>query len=207
VEETMPNSATQPAQESSAPKPRIFRVAAILVLLLVAAYTVAVILGLPKERRIDVSTLGVIGIGSLIAVLLFRPDIIDRVTRLEIAGWKIDIEQRQEKQDKQLQDIQLILPILLPENERKHLLNLASQNAKPYQGNDAVRTELRRLRSLRLIRMKPSQEIGRMADGKQVNLSDFVELTDLGHRWVDRIKEIEAEAAKPAETASRTAAN
>jgi hypothetical protein len=204
VEEVMPDPSAHPGDKLRSSKPRSFRIAAILVLLFVAAYTAAVILGLPKDKRIDGSTLGLIGIGSLIAVVLFRPDIVDRVTRLEVAGWKIDIEQRQEKQDKQLQDIQLILPILLPENERKHLLNLASQNARPYQGNDAVRTELRRLRSLKLINMKPNQEIGRMTDGKQVILGDFVELTDLGRRWVDRIKEIEAEAVKPAETTTRT---
>jgi hypothetical protein len=200
----MPDQTVQPGEKPQSAKPRNFRVAAFLVLLFVAGYTAAVMLGrLPKEKRIDASTLGVIGIGSLIAVVLLRPDIVERVTRLEIAGWKFDIEKKQEKQDKQLNDIQLILPILLAESERKHLLNLASQNTKPYKGNQDVRTELRRLRSLKLIRMKPNQEIGRMADGKEVNLSDFVELTELGQHWVDRIKEIEAEAAKTKETATR----
>lgn len=200
----MPDPAPQPAQKASAAKPRTYRVAAILVLLFVAVYTGAVILGLPKERRIDVSTLGVIGIGSLIAVLLYRPDIIDRVTRLEIAGWKVDIEKRQEKQDKQLNDIQLILPILLPENERKHLLNLANGNTKSYMGIHDTRTELRRLRSIKLIKMKPGQGIGGMADGKTVNLADFVELTDLGRRWVDRINEIEAAAARTPESMTQS---
>ena len=201
----MPDQTVQPGEKPQSAKPRVFRVTAFLVLLFVAGYTAAVLLGLPKERRIDASTLGVIGIGSLIAVVLLRPDIVDRVTRLEIAGWKFDIEKKQEKQDKQLNDIQIILPILLAESERKHLLNLASQNTKPYKGNQDVRTELRRLRSLKLIRMKPNQEIGRMGDGKEVDLSDFVELTELGQHWASRIKEIEAEAAKTKETTTRTA--
>lgn len=199
----MPDPTAPRGEKPPSGKPRGYRVAAILVLLLVSGYTAAVVLGLPKDRRIDASTLGVIGIGFLVAVTLFRPDIVERVTRLEIAGWKIEIEQRQEKQDKQLKDIQLILPILLPESERKHLLNLANQNTKPYDGNDAVRTELRRLRSLKLIKMKPNQEIRGMADGKQVKLNEFVELTELGQHWVDRIKEIEAEAAKSAEPTKR----
>ena len=203
----MPDPTVQPGEKPQSTKPRSFRVTAFFVLLFVAGYTAAVMLGLPKERRIDASTLGVIGIGSLIAVVLFRPDIVDRVTRLEIAGWKVDIEKKQEKQDKQLNDIQLILPILLAESERKHLLNLASQNTKPYRGNQDVRTELRRLRSLKLIRMKPNQEIRRMEDGKEVALSDFVELTELGQHWVDRIKDIEAEAAKAKETTTRAAVN
>ena len=192
------------ASENQPPsRPSGFRISAILVLLFLAAYTAAVMLGLPKERRIDAATLGLIGIGGIIAVILFRPDVLDRVTRLEIAGWKVDIEKKQEKQDRQLNDIQLILPILLPENERKHLLNLADKNPKPYKGNHEVRTELRRIRSVKLIKMKPNQEIGGMSDGKEVNLSDFVELTELGRHWADRIKQIEAEAAKAADSTNR----
>lgn len=188
-----------PAESQSSKHSSGLRLSAILVLLFVLAYTAAVISGLlPREKRIDATTLGVIGMGALIAIVLFRPDIIDRVTRLEIAGWKFDIEKRQEKQDKQLKDIQLILPILLAESERKHLLNLAAQNTKSYKGNHDVRTELRRLRSLKLIKMKPGKEVGRIEDGKVVDLSDFVELTELGQHWADRIKEIEAEAAKAA---------
>ena len=203
----MPDPTVPTGEKLPSTKPRSFRAAAILVLLFVASYTAAVMLGLPKDRRIDAATLGVIGIGTIVAIVLFRPDIVDRVTRLEIAGWKFDIEKRQEKQDKQLNDIQLILPILLAESERKHLLNLASQNTKPYRGNQDVRTELRRLRSLKLIKMKPGQEIRRMEDGKEVALSDFVELTELGRHWVDRIKEIEAEAAKAVEATTRAPVN
>ena len=185
---------------------RGLQIAAGLVLLFVTGYTVAVMLGLPTERRIDAATLGVLGFGAIIAFVLFRPDLIDRVTSLEIAGWKVDIENRQERQDKQLKDIQLILPILLPETERKHLLNLANQDTKSYKGNHEVRTELRRLRSLKLIQMKTGQQIGRMEDGKVIDLRDYVELTELGRHWADRIKEIEAEAAKTAESTMRTSA-
>lgn len=57
---------------------------AIFVLVLAGAYTIAVIAGiLPKERRIDAATLGIIGIAALAATILFRPEIFERVTRLE----------------------------------------------------------------------------------------------------------------------------
>lgn len=171
------------------------RVVAIFILLLAGTYAIAVIAGLlPKERRIDAATLGIIGIATLAATVLFRPDIFDRVTRLEVAGWKLEIEKRQEKQDEQLTDIRLILPILLPEAERKHLLNLADEKTKNYEGSHALRSELRRLRSIQLIKMRPGRMVGGIVSDQTVDLSDFVELTELGQRWVERLKEIESDA-------------
>jgi hypothetical protein len=70
-----------------------------LFLLFAVGYTAAVLAGLPKERKIDATTLGIIGIGSLVALVLLRPEIFDRVTRLEVAGWKVEIEKKQQKQD------------------------------------------------------------------------------------------------------------
>jgi hypothetical protein len=84
------------------------------------------------------------------------------------------------------------LPILLPEAERIHLANLASANTKQYKGSHEVRTELRRLRSLKLVKMRSDKPIGDIGDGKMVDLADYVSLTELGQHWVDRIKEIEA---------------
>lgn len=170
---------------------------AIFVLVLAGAYTIAVIAGiLPRERRIDAATLGIIGIAALAATILFRPEIFERVTRLEVAGWKIEIEKRQEKHEKELTDIQLILPVLLPEAERKHLFNLADKKTKNYKGTHELRTELRRLRSVKLIKMRGDKEVGKIANDLSVDLSDFVELTDLGQRWVERIKQIESDTTK-----------
>ena|SRR5689334_11823200 len=176
------------------------RPAAILILFLVAAYVIAVMSGLPKERRIDAATLGIVGLGALIAGILFRPDILERVTRLEVAGWKVEIEKRQEKQDRQLDYMRLVLPVLLPNPERQHLLNLANNNAKTYKGNHELRTELRRLRSLGLIKSRGEKHVGEITNDRVVDLSEYMELTRLGHEWVDRIKEFAAE--KTAETAT-----
>jgi hypothetical protein len=178
------------------------RIVAILVLLLIGAYVLAVLEGLPKERRIDAATLGIIGIGVLIAAILFRPDILERVTRLEVAGWKVEIEKRQDRQDKQLDYMRLILPVLLPTPERKHLLNLANHKTKNYRGNHELRTELRRLRSLGLIKMRPDKRIGDITNDLVVDLDDYVELTRLGEEWVDRITEFEADDSRVAENSS-----
>lgn len=92
-----------------------------------------------------------------------------------------------------------LLPLLLPKNERIHLVNLAQGRTTPYRGNHPLRGELRRLRSLGLIRMRPGQQVGYMKDGLSYDLATFVELTDLGKRWARTIQEMEkAEAGSAA---------
>jgi hypothetical protein len=189
--------ANDPSENS--PQPPVTRKFGIAVLALVGLYTVAVLLGLKPERRIDVATLGIIGLGALIAAVLFRPDIVDRISHVEIAGWKFDmLEKKQQQQDKQLQDIEIILAILLTEAEQKHLLNLAGNNAANYEGSHVLRTELRRLADMRLIRRRSNREIRGITDNAKVNLADFVKLTETGDRLVARIRQIikENEAQK-----------
>jgi len=169
------------------------RIIGTAVLLLVGSYTAAVLAGLPAARRIDGATLGIIGIGVVIATILFRPEIFDRVTHLEIAGWKVEIEKKQQQQDKQLQDIELVLTILLTEAEQKHLLNLDSNSTASYDGSHEVRTELRRLADMHLVRRRTNREIGGMLDNTRFDLADFVALTETGHRLVKRIRQINAE--------------
>ena len=85
----------------------------------------------------------------------------------------------------------LVLPLLLPENERRHLLNLAEGRTQGYRGGDVPRTELRRLRSMGLIEMHPGRWVSQMHSDATFDLSDYVALTELGERWVDRIRRME----------------
>lgn len=96
-----------------------------------------------------------------------------------------------------------LLPILLPRSERTHLINLAQQRTAHYKGNHPLRGELRRLRSLGLIRMCRDQHVAYMKDGSSFNLADYVELTDLGKGWARTIQQIEKEEAEQALEASR----
>jgi hypothetical protein len=141
-EDDMPDT-NDPSKSALPPGPPVTRKFGIAVLMLVGLYTLAVLLGLKPERRIDATTLGIIGLGVLIAAVLFRPDIVDRISHVEIAGWKVEIEKKKKKQDRQLQDIEIILAILLTEAEQKHLLNLAGNNTANYDGSHILRTELR----------------------------------------------------------------
>jgi hypothetical protein len=197
------SDAKKPSEEE-VPKPPATRIFGIVVLALVGLYTAAVLVGLKPERRIDATTLGIIGLGALIALVLFRPDIFDRVTHLEIAGWKFDmLEKKQQQQDKQLQDIELVLAILLSDAEQKHLLNLDSNDTANYDGNHALRTELRRLADMHLIRRRTNKEIRGIPDNAKINLADFVKLTETGQRLAARIRQINDErAAERARTAA-----
>lgn len=184
----IPSPAKAPSQKSPGTK-----AIGIAVLLLVGAYTVAVLAGLPAGRRIDGATLGIIGIGVVIATVLFRPEIFDRVTHFEIAGWKVEIEKKQQQQGQQLQDIELVLTILLTDFEQKHLLNLDSNNTAGYEGNDQVLAELRRLADMHLIRRRANRGIRDMLKNTKVDLADFVTLTETGRRLAERIRQINAE--------------
>ncbi|MCA1671744.1 MAG: hypothetical protein LC799_05920 [Actinobacteria bacterium] len=176
---------------------RVLRaLAAIAVFLLVAAYTTALVSGaIGEEDRIDAVALALMGLAALCMVVLLQPDALRRLRLFEMGGFKLEmLEQVKERQDEhahQLEDIALILPILLPETERRHLLNLSEGNTQGYRGGDAARTELRRLRSIGLIRMRPDHNVSDMRSDRTFDLSDYVELTELGERWVGRIRQIE----------------
>ncbi len=161
-------------------------VVAILIALTVAAYTASVISGfITEQNKIDSVNLALIALGVLGIVLSLRPDVFDRLKHFEMAGVKLDMLENR------LQDIALVLPLLLQEAERKHLINLASGQTAGYNGWQPLRIELRRLRSLKLIRMRGDHRVGEIEDGWIFDLGKYVELTELGERWVRRIREIE----------------
>jgi len=168
---------------------------AIVIGLLAMAYTAGIVSGLISEhRRIDLVSLAAISVAAVIVTLLLRPEVFERLKILEMSGFKLEmlekVREKQVKQESELEDIRLILPVLLPDKERKHMLNLAAAKTRNYKGNHDVRTELRRLRSIKLIEMKKDREVNQMRDDLGFDLADYATLTPLGDRWVKRIKEL-----------------
>jgi hypothetical protein len=86
------------------------------------------------------------------------------------------------------QDLELLLPVLIPEPEQKHLLNIADGKTKGYKGRGSLRSELRHLRSLGLIRKHADRHIAELKSDGVYDLADIVELTDLGGRWVQKLR-------------------
>ncbi|WP_141699122.1 hypothetical protein [Candidatus Thiosymbion oneisti] len=169
---------------------------ALIVCGLVVAYTVGVVTGRVSEnQQIDAVHLGMIVLAAIVLVMLLRPRSLERLKLLEISGFKLEmlekVKERQVEQANLLDGISLMLPLLLPETERKHLFNLDRGRTKGYKGNSVLRAELRRLRSIRLLRMRPGRYVGHMTSGMEFDLANYVELTDLGEQWVRRIKQIE----------------
>jgi hypothetical protein len=169
------------------------RGSATVILGLTAVYVVQIVRGkVPGEHRLGTNDTIVIALASVACVLLLRPEIFGRISRVELPGIKVDLEkvlEQQEKQAHELESIQLIMPLLLPDKERVHLRNLADGNCKEYKGSGELRRELRRLRSIALIRAKGSHTVHQMSDGLTFDLSDYMELTDSGLLWVQRLAE------------------
>lgn len=138
-------------------------------------------------ERIDNTTLLYLVVAA--ALLLLR-----KIKTLSFGDLKLEMlekfKERQVRQEEKLDDLDLILPLLLPDNERKHLTNLAEGRTKNYRGNSSLRHELRRLRSIGLISMKKGY-IGDLKGDLKVDLASHVSLTSNGRRWIKRIGEIE----------------
>jgi hypothetical protein len=87
----------------------------------------------------------------------------------------------------QMEDVKALLPLLIPEAERGHLLNIARGHTKGYEGRGTLRAELRHLRSIGLLRKHTDRHIGDLKSGESHDLAEFVELTDLGRMWASRL--------------------
>jgi len=86
------------------------------------------------------------------------------------------------------EDMGLMLSVLIPEPEQKHLLNITTGKTRDYKGGGSLRSELRHLRSMGLIRMHADRRIGELKSEGVYDLADILELTDLGRQWVAKLK-------------------
>jgi hypothetical protein len=183
---------------------RIARIgASIVVLTLTAVYVERIVSGhLKREQQIDGTGLAVIVLGAVLAAMLFEPGFLRRLSRLEWAGFKVEllkrVQERQSQQESDLNDMQLLLPLLLPATERRHLRNLIERKTSDYKGNQNVRNEMRHLRTLDLIEMRGDRHVWQVQDGVRFDLGEFVQLTGFGKTWAERIQKIERPAAEDA---------
>jgi hypothetical protein len=99
--------------------------------LLAMGYGAAIVSGrLSEGRRLDVTSLALLAAAAIGIALTVNPGQLDRLKVLQMSGFKIEmleqVRERQSEQALQLKDMALMLPLLLPAAERKHLLNLAA---------------------------------------------------------------------------------
>jgi hypothetical protein len=176
-------------------------VAVVLLLAAVLAYSVAVVSGaIPKDRQIDSAHLTLIALTVLASALILRPRILGRIERFEGLGFKFELLQRlqdqQVEQAVRLYDVDMLVPLLFRDGDRKHLINLVQGTTKGYKGGAALRDELRRLRSIGLIRSAHDRHIADLHSTVTFDLADWVTLTDVGRRWASRLKRLEEAATE-----------
>ncbi len=83
----------------------------------------------------------------------------------------------------------LMLSLVVPGPEQKHLANLADGKTRDYQGRGSLRSELRHLVSVGLLEKLPGKHIGDIKSGSTYDLAEFVKLTDRGKQCVGEIKQ------------------
>lgn len=181
-------------------------VAAVLIGSAIAVYFVLALRGkIGKDNRVTPAELGVLVAGAVGIGVLLKPEFFDRLRKFDIAGVKVElgevrksqmeVQKQQDEQRAMIEDIRLALRLLIGERERVHLLNLFHRRTDTYEVRGALRDEIRRLRTMNLIRMRPDKTVAGMPANAQFNLGDFVELTEDGFRFVSRMNEIAAEQA------------
>lgn len=169
-----------------------FRIGLIAFVIFGIFYTTAVLIGeITDKQKIDTINLGLIALVLLALLVLTRPKMFEQLSLVEVLGIKLQLNrvlQAQAQQQNQLEDINLILPLLIPQSERKHLKELGSDQRNLYQGSSSLVQELRRLRSIGLV---TGRSIHRLETTRDFYLGDYIKLTEFGKLWLDRINQIE----------------
>ena len=169
------------------------RTVAVVVLLAMSTYIVAVVLGrIPAQQKLGVADISVVVVTAGVVSILLRPELLDRLTHLKFGGLELDwlqkLQDDQQKQRDELDDVRFVLALLLQQSELKHLINL-ERGTTQYQGNEAVCAELRKLRTLGLIRNRKDHTIGEISGKYNFDLKDIVELTERGRHYLERLGE------------------
>lgn len=156
---------------------------------LVLLYVAGILFGkFSGGRRLNTSDTIVVMAAGVALVGALWPENLERLLKVKVPGFEVELQKLNEKQQKQeadLDDIRFVLTLLLPPYERKHLESLWAETTQNYEGNHNLRTELRKLRTLQLIEsLRPIQDI---RDGVSVDLKDYVRLTSAGRRYLERL--------------------
>lgn len=176
---------------------------AVLSLALIS-YVSALVMGkLPQSQRLglaDVIVVAVVAAG--ISLLIWPRGLVSAIDNLSVGPGGLQVTLRQLKEHQaELKENQaansreidsLILMTLLGENERQYLREIADRSETPHTGSHHLRTELRRLAQIGLIKRKPGRTIHEMRDETSVALRDFVEVTPKGQDYLERLEKVEA---------------
>jgi hypothetical protein len=163
-------------------------------------YLGAVVTGVVSQgERLQPLELSVFLVVALVVLLVSFPHFADRLESVKVAKlFEFELAQvrMQQTENKiQLDSITFIVPLLIPEAKRRHLINLLDKKTA-YQGSKLLRTELRDMRAAQLIRSHTGKTVHEISDDRDVDLSDYVELTDVGTFWAKESQQLEQKMAE-----------
>ena len=200
MNDTTANGKTDTAQNRRGR--RLRALIATVIAALVVAYTSLTLAGvIDPSHQLSTPTIVLLALAGGTIAAIAHPEVLQAISSLSALGIQVDLKQVQDnqivlarRQEDQLQLLKENFPLLLPDNVRKHLENLeASDRGEKlilYDGGNPVREELRRLRYMHLIEVKPPHKgISEIPEGK-FPLPDYVKLTPQGVHWIQRGKEI-----------------
>lgn len=134
------------------------------------------------------------------ALLFFNSVLIGRLDSLSISGKGIDfkvreVQKEQNRQRDEIKSIQFLLRYFVTQSELNRLQELSDGSSPYHFSNDyekkGLHNELRRLRSLDLIRMVSGKTIGGDLNDERGDLFSYVRLTDRGREYLELRKAIE----------------
>jgi len=186
------------------------KVIAAAIMIGIVAYLSLVVSGtIKRDNRLTGAEFAAIIVAVAVVGMLLRPDIVDRLQKIDIAGIKLDlgevkerqieVQKSQQEQRRALEDLRFAMRILIRQTERDHLLNLHNRTTN-YTLKGNLREELRRLRGMGLIKMRDGKTIGGIPEKTPFDLSDFLRLTPDGEEYVTRFSDQVGEQTKEATT-------
>ena len=166
------------------------------VTLLGVGYLLAVLLS-----RIGANRFGTTEAIIFVAILLLNSSFLQKIGRLSISGKGVEfqvreVQEEQVRQRAEIKSLKFLISYFVTEQEFDHLQGLAGKIPSVYSNPDdwhheTFGNELRRLRSLGLIRMQPGKFVGAMQ--KKGDLNEHFKITDRGQEYLKLREEVESQ--------------
>jgi len=167
------------------------------IILAISAYIVGIVIGkIQDKQKLGIADVGLLLVSCAAVGVLLRPELLEKITHIKVGSVEFELQKLQHDQEKQrdeLDDVRFVLTLLLEPSELQHLKNIDKGNTQDYLGRHSVRTELRKLRTLGLIRNRDGHKIAKLADNSEMDLRNIVELTERGRQYLARLAEYSAE--------------
>jgi hypothetical protein len=115
------------------------KIIAAAIMVAVVVYLSLVVTGtIQRDNRLGVAEFGAIVVAAAVVGMLLRPDIVDRLQKIDIAGIKLDlgevkerqieVQKSQQEQRRVLEDLRFAMRILITQPERDHLQNASASH-------------------------------------------------------------------------------